>query len=262
MASESNASKFNTEIDEAQGTVIGDNPQVTQYFGSQPGAKPSVSYWVGRPASIERGYVGREVELDALASAFANHRGVVLSGGAGCGKSRLAAEYTYNSGDHGFWTAAGGSVTQTLVALAQSLDVSLEGRSEDEIAVEVQVRLASLPADILWAIDNLGDLDLVNALLGVAGPVRLLITTRDQRRHVLPNTVAFQRLGVLGPDPAVELLCSRSNCDPNDPALPNIVEIVGRLPLALEMLAVRLGEPRQDPGGSWPSYVGRPRLLS
>ena len=211
------------------------------------GHKPSIVYWLGRPASIGKGFVGRQTELDALTEAFPIHRAVVISGGAGSGKSRLATEYTYNSGERGFWTAAGADVVQTLVALALTLDVIVEGRGDEEIAGEVQVCLAALPPDTLWVIDNLGDLGLVNALLTAAGPVRLLTATRDARRNLLPNTVAFHQLDVLEPDPAIELLCSRSNCDPSDLALPEMVEIVGRLPLALEMLAVRLGEPRQTP---------------
>jgi tetratricopeptide (TPR) repeat protein len=51
-------------------------------------------------------------------------------------------------------------------------------------------------------------------------------------------------------DPAVALLCSRrqdGSLDPQDPLLKELVEAVGRLPLAVEMLAVRLGENRQTP---------------
>ena len=247
MSSEPSSGKFNTDIGESRGTIIGDHVRVTQQFGSQPAGKPPISYWVGRPASIEKGFVGRGTELDALAGDFADRRAAVISGGAGCGKSRLAVEHTYSSVERGFWTTAGDNVAQTLAALAQSLGVPLGGRGDDEIAGEVQVSLAALPSDTLSVIDNLGDLGLVNGLLSAAGPVRLLITTRDGRSNLLPCTVAFQRLDVLESDPAVELLCSHSDCDPNDPDLPEIVEMAGRLPLALEMLAVRLGEPRQTP---------------
>ena len=52
-----------------------------------------VSYWAGRPESLGDDFYGREDELAAIASFFAEGRAVVTSGGAGSGKSRLAAEH-------------------------------------------------------------------------------------------------------------------------------------------------------------------------
>ena len=208
---------------------------------------PEISYWLGRPASLGDDFVGRNDDMQALANAFSDRRAVVVSGGAGTGKSRLAAEYGHQCGLEGFWTDAGATVAQTLAALAPALDVEIEGRSDQEVAAEVEKRIRELSPETLWALDNLADLSLVNELLGAAGPVRLLITTRDARRELLPGTVAFQRVETLEPDAAIDLLCSRSNCDRKDRALPEIAEAVGCLPLALEMLAVRLGQPRQTP---------------
>ena len=207
------------------------------------------TYWTGRPASLGDAFLGRDQPLAAIAEAFETHRAVVISGGAGSGKTRLAAEYSHRAGYSGFWTSAGSDVVQTMGALAQSLGVPTEGRSDDEIAAHVQSRLSTLSDQTLWAIDNLDDLDLVNALMSAAGPVRLLITTRDSRDYLLPNTVTFQPLDVLKSDAAIELLRSRAGerIDPDAPALPEIADAVGHLPLALEMLAVRLARPRQSP---------------
>ena len=110
-----------------------------------------------------------------------SRRAAVISGGPGTGKSRLAAECTYDRGGKGFWTDAGSSVSETLAALAPSLDVETGTRSADEIAFDVERALADEAAETLWVIDNLTDLSLVNELLGRAGSVQLLVTTRDAR---------------------------------------------------------------------------------
>ncbi len=72
----------------------------------QQGDQALVSYWLGRPASLDDYFVGREAELRDIADAFKEHRLVVVSGGAATGKSRLAAEYTHRSQLNGFWTTA------------------------------------------------------------------------------------------------------------------------------------------------------------
>ena len=67
----------------------------------------SYSYWLGRPATIGDGFVGREAELKAVGRAFEDSRAVVISGNAGSGKSRLATEYAHQAELQGFWTTAG-----------------------------------------------------------------------------------------------------------------------------------------------------------
>jgi hypothetical protein len=212
------------------------------------------SYWSGRPDSLGASFFGREQELATLAKAFNNHQAVVVSGGEGTGKSRLAAEYSHQSKAEGFWTTAGTTLVQTLVALAPNLGVPLSGQSNAEVAEQVQRRLGQLTQEeqdtLLWVVDNVGDLNLVNELTAAAGSLRLLVTTRDSRSELLPGSIAFVELQPLDIDPAVALLCSRrrgSSLDPQDPFLKELVQAVGRLPLALEMLAVRLGENRQTP---------------
>jgi hypothetical protein len=211
-----------------------------------PPEQAAISYWAGRPASLGSYFIGRGEEMNDLESCFSRCRAVVVSGGVGCGKSRLAAEHTHQLKSDGFWTQGGVSLALTLSALAPALGVSVESKSDDEVAGEVQRRLAQLPQGIVWVIDNLTDLDLVSSLVSATGGVRLLITTRDSRRHVIAPTVGFLGIEALGPDAAIELLCSRSETDPKDPLLPEIADTVGRLPLALEALAVRLAEPWQS----------------
>jgi tetratricopeptide (TPR) repeat protein len=212
------------------------------------------SYWSGRPASLEASFFGRERELATLAEAFNHHRVVVVSGGAGTGKSRLAAEYSHQTKGEGFWITVGTTLVQTLVALAPNLGVPLSEGKDAEVAEQVQRRLGQFTQDeqeaLLWVVDNVGDLNLVNDLSAAAGFLCLLVTTRDHRRQLLPPSIAFVELQPLDIDPAVALLCSRrqsSSLDPQDPLLKELAEAVGRLPLALEMLAVRLGENWQTP---------------
>jgi NB-ARC domain len=141
-----------------------------------------------------------------------------------------------------------------LVTLASNLGLPLSEGSDAEVAEGVQRRLGQLTQEkqdtLLWVVDNVGDLNLVNELSVAAGGLRLLVTTRDNRRQLLPGSIAFVELQPLGVDPAISLLCSRrrdSSLDLQDPLLKEMVEAVGGLPLALEMLAVRLGENWQTP---------------
>ena len=187
-----------------------------------------ISYWVDLPPSLGEKFVGRRSDFDALAGAFETSRAVVISGGAGTGKSRLAAEYARWAGADGFWTAAGANASQTLVALAKSLGVPIQDGSDADTATEVQRRLSELPRETLWVVDNVHDLGLVNELSSAVGLVRLLLTTRDARRNLLPPTVAFRAIAVIDPGAAIDLLCSRprpeSSWDSQDPSLREIAD--------------------------------------
>lgn len=86
---------------------IGDNVGTILQVVKGATSFPSISYWLGRPSTIGDGFVGREADLKAIGKAFEDRRVVVISGGAGSGKSRLAAEYAHRSAMQGFWTTAG-----------------------------------------------------------------------------------------------------------------------------------------------------------
>ena len=112
------------------------------------------------------------------------------------------------------------------------MNIDVEGRSDDDISVEVEAALRSLPDQTMWVIDDLGDLNMVNSLINRAGAVRLLIITRHSNAGLIPNTVAFLPLDVLEEDDAIRLLISRTQRDDpaTDPALPEIARNVGYLP--------------------------------
>ena len=46
--------------------------------------------WEGRPASLENDFVGRQADLDRVVDTIGESGVVVISGGAGTGKTRLA----------------------------------------------------------------------------------------------------------------------------------------------------------------------------
>ena len=196
--------------------------------------------------------------MEAQSQALEQYRAVVLSGGAGTGKSRVAAEYTHGCGARGFWTAGGETIDRTVAALATVLGIRVEGRSDEEVAGEVRRTLATLPDGILWVVDNLGDLGLTNSLVNACGPLKLVITTRDARRNRLPPNVPYHEVDILDPEASVALLCSRSDCKPDDPTLRKIAEVVGHLSLALEMLASGSERPSRHLRGFLRSCERRP----
>lgn len=224
---------------------------IQQAQSSAPEPPSSTAYWLGLPPSLDEMFVGRESELATLAGDLENRQIVIISGGPGTGKSRLAAEYASRADVGGFWTTAGVNAMQTLIALADCVGVPVEGVSDEDIAREVQRRLSELPQETIWVIDNVQDLDMVTELSSAVSSIHLLATTRDARSNLLSPAAAFREIQVLDADPAIALLCSRrrpeSTWDPQDKSLEEIAELVGRLPLALEFIAVRLGVPRQTP---------------
>ena len=237
-----------------------------QAQGAASVSQPAVTFWQGRPISLGAGFVGRDHELAAIADAFAAGHTVVLAGGTGEGKSQLAAEYAHGSGRDGFWTPAQagyGSGTygdgtygdpglaSTVAALAPALGIEIAGQSQDELVQTVTRRLHGL-RDALWVVDNVPDLAWLEALRDAAGDgVKLLVITRDVRPDRRPGWAAFPELPPLS-DAAARALLTRKWTDGcgwqrDDPALMAIVNVVGRLPLALTALAVELARAFRTP---------------
>ena len=250
-----------TSAPEISGVVVDRSPGARVYVGAQPpppqtveepdktapqSGYPEKFHWQGRPASLENHFVGRQADLDRVVDTVGESGVVVISGGAGTGKTRLAVEFTYESETGGFWTSAGATAEQTLTGLAPKLEINTAGMNDEDIAMHVRRAIADSPNGLVWVIDNLPEFAQVNELQASVANLTLLITTRDSRSYLLPPTAEFLSLTFLEPEAAVELLCSQGADDSDRAVFNEIADFVGFLPLALEMLAVRLGEPLAD----------------
>lgn len=208
--------------------------------------KSEITYWAGLPRSVKGQFFGRDDELKEISDSLKHLNAVVLSGGPGIGKSKLAAEFANKSKRKGFWTPGGETPEQTLLSLAPHLGIERGDRSDEEILVQTRRRLQALPAKTLWVIDNLSNLDLLNTLLNETGKISILVTSQDSRT-IVPEGVEYIPIGVLDSEPATRLLCRRGRYDHRQPIFLEIVDEVGRLPRAVEALAVQLDLSTETP---------------
>ncbi len=219
-----------------------------------PSALAEAPVMAGAPASLGDAFVGRKVETAGIQAGFAaNKRAVVIAGGPGMGKSRLAAEYVHRHKLPGYWVNAEGTVERTLARLATGLMGADAGGGDDkDLAAEAVKRLSECPPGTVLVVDSAPSLDFVNELVNRAGKATVLATTRDARKGVLNRSAgALVEIRELDRDSAVSILCSRvlqpKTINPRDPRLREIAKAVGDLPLALEALAVRLAEDAATP---------------
>lgn len=203
--------------------------------------RPGYVPWRDRHASIGEDFVGRRSLMDQIETHLTSRQAVVLSGGVGTGKTRLATEYAHHAGGDGLWSHAGETTTKTLASLARGQDFGRGVAGEEEVAAEARGLLARMPTGTIWVIDDLPRLEMFHELLRAAGHVRLLITTRDSRRNLLSDAAVFLEVRHLAQTAAVSLLRSRGYNGRDESVLEHIADAVGRMPLALELLAVRLG---------------------
>ena len=176
---------------------------------NNPDIPVNATRWEGRPPTSPNNFVGRQADIDRVAEAMNGSGAAVISGGAGMGKSRLAAEYTDTANLQGFWSSAGNTAELTLAALAPRLGLDVDGRSDAEMAADVSRTLFEMPPVVVWVIDNLPAIGQLDGLLAAVGPVKLLVTTRDSRQYLKPDAVAFLKLSELDADAAIELLRSK-----------------------------------------------------
>ena len=225
------------------------HPHETAAPANRPAATPaSTGTWVARPGSMGEAFVGRGSDLLAVSEAFKEHRAVVIGGGDGVGKTRLAAEHAHRSEAAGFWTAAGATADETLAALAPLLHVPPRGMPDAKIAERVRQLLRGFTADILWVVDDLPEARQLEELMERADPVRILVTTRDARQETVPPGAAWVELEALDPEAAVQLLSGNAEKQGDRKGLAEIAGHVGYLPLPLELLARRLGDSGVSPG--------------
>ena len=196
-------------------------------------------------------FTGRQEELDALSGSgtAAITQSTALSGLGGIGKTRLAVEYAWRSGNR--YTAAWflradspESLRRNLAALAGPELMSLpewEARVEESTIAAVKRWLRERPG-WLMILDNVDTPEAARAVLEVLPSLyigRVLITSR---LTTWPATVRRQSLDTLSREEAVAFLLHRTEggrepAEDDAARAADLAERVDGLPLALEQVA-------------------------
>jgi predicted ATPase/DNA-binding SARP family transcriptional activator len=204
-------------------------------------------------------FVGRDAELAELADLLAGNRLVTLTGPAGSGKTRLAVELLANhAGTAWFVELAGlsdGGRVPNAVAAILRLGEQAGREMRDILAEYLEDRHALLVLDNCEHLLD-GVADLVSHVLGTAGGLRVLATSRQPLgvpgEHVLdvpPLTLpASDKPADIEASDAVRLLAQRARAADgsfaltaaNAAAVARIARRLDGMPLALELAAPRL----------------------
>ena len=196
-------------------------------------------------------FTGRQEELDALESGntAAITQSAAISGLGGIGKTRLAVEYAWRSGNRytAVWFVRADSpenLRRNLAALAAPELLNLpewEAQNEEKTVAAVKRWLREHPG-WLMILDNVDTSEAADAVLEVLPSLsngRILITTR---LTTWPGGVRKQSLGTLSQEEAVRFLLHRTE-EEREPAADDtaraadLAERVDGLPLALEQAA-------------------------
>ncbi|MFE4259164.1 tetratricopeptide repeat protein [Streptomyces sp. NPDC056883] len=209
-------------------------------------------------------FTGRESQLAAVLAAVESHRGVVVDGMAGVGKTCLTVHVAHGlAADypdaqlyvdlHGFTEGrAPLDPDSALRMLLGALDVPSERVPQEgleQLAACWRAELAGRRA--LVVVDNAADAEQVRPLLPGAGDSVVLITSRNRLLGL--DEVPPVSLDVLSPQESAELL-ARASGDSGGPegriarepeSAAEVLRLCGHLPLALRLAAARL---RHRPG--------------
>ncbi|MET9351565.1 BTAD domain-containing putative transcriptional regulator [Streptomyces sp. NPDC006617] len=210
----------------------------------------------GRPTELEAVLTGgdRTAGEDRTAGGGTGRNGgpVVITGKPGTGKSATAVRLAHRLAATAFpdgqlycdlrgTTASPATPTEVLGRFLRALGVpgELIPESPDERAESYRTRVAA--RRILVVLDDAADEGQVLPLLPGSGPCRVLVTSRSGLT-ALPGAHRVE-LDVLDEERALELLArvvGRPRVDRERPAAEALVRTVGRLPLALRIVAARL----------------------
>jgi predicted ATPase/class 3 adenylate cyclase len=184
-----------------------------------------------RPAST---FVGRDFEVEAVASLLHDHaRLVTLTGPGGSGKTRLAIEAAatlvpdFKAGV--FWVGLATLRDPALVTetIGQTIGAT------DGLAEHIGER------EMLLVLDNLEQVieaaPELTTLVEACANVRLLVTSRERLR--VRGEIEYPVLPLADPD-AVALFCARARMDPTE-EIHAVCRRLDNLPLAIELAAAR-----------------------
>jgi predicted ATPase/DNA-binding SARP family transcriptional activator len=196
--------------------------------------------------------IGRDTDLDTVASLLGSHRVVTITGPGGAGKSTLAVAAARRVQNDG----TGDDTEVVLTELAPVSDDAAVTRAvaeaagvQGEGAVQTATLAATLgPRDMLLLLDNCEHLldasaDLVDALLDAGPKARVLVTSREPLGI---DGEAVHRIGSLGAESAelfVERAVAAAGPDAatvDDPRVVELCERLDGLPLAIELAAAQL----------------------
>jgi tetratricopeptide (TPR) repeat protein len=235
---------------EALGDIADGIAAVVEELGIVPEAKVRANT-DGAPNSLGAGLYGREFDLSRIGRAFAKDgcRAVVVYGRTGVGKSQIAADYAAAQDVQTYWTTAGADLDLTFFGLSETLGVFARSDDASIVAEEVKTLLNGMPDETLVVIDNVQDVSLCRAVAEAVPGKQFLFTTRTDDLAELPGPYIPIGLVELQIKPAIDLLESRGYAGEDNGSLTEIAETVGRLPLALESLAIELGRGRATAAG-------------
>ncbi len=224
-------------------SVSAEGPSLAESLGlhAAPAVRrPGLAPQVGR-------LVGRRTALAALLTALDRGPTAVLHGGAGVGKTALAAVALRSWPGEGLFLDlnAACSAADVFVSVAQVLDVQLSANAPHTWSHQLGRALA-LRGDLLLVLDAAEGVQEIHAVLSSwasqAEEVRFLVTSRVQHPGEQTHTL---ELGPLSVDEGIALLQHRAaargvEVQPGDLAR-QIVEQLDGLPLAIILAAGRLG---------------------
>ncbi|GAA2356660.1 SARP family transcriptional regulator [Catellatospora methionotrophica] len=234
----------------------------------EPGARPAAPP-AADPAAHPRqlplarpGFVGRGTELAQLDAILTDPppgpAGIAIatiSGMAGVGKTTLALHWAHQAADrfpdgqlylnlHGYDDAAALSPADALVTFLEALGVPVSRIPAGVDARAGLYRSLLAARRILIVLDNARDADQVRPLLPGAGHCSVLVTSRDQLTGLAAAEGAHPlTLDVLTATESLELLRSRLGAQrvaAELPATAEMIELTGRLPLGLSIVAARV----------------------
>ncbi len=190
-------------------------------------------------------FIGRESELSQLQDALAKNRLVSLCGPGGIGKTRLAIHAAANElGRYadGAWIVRLADVTDPdLIPQTVASTLRITGVPGQEFT---QTLIEQLNAKQMFLLlDNAEHVHtetarLVHALLISCPRLTILVTSRESL-HVSGESVL--RIGALNPQDAQVLFQSRAGLAQTDGFIEHICEELNGLPLAIELVAGRIG---------------------